>query len=271
MFTKKQMDELAEYMKTGRVENLNTPDLPQLDLPNWLPKEARDVLEEYVETVSKYKWNNARLYGDMWPHFIRYITTILPAFRDGTVKKNWQEIYEESPAVARRFAHHLLHIENDFDGAVRMYQKHKNEKECCTEMIQKAKALYDIMEEYHCHYYGHMLQENHHDIMEILKTLWENSQQALNEFQDETGDISYLFSDHFPITREFRAKEALPVFFCRKMSLFFLQEFGKPKHKAVADFINAIFDLPYSENEVTKLARKLKPLVKSDHSHFPKK
>lgn len=104
---------------------------------------------------------------------------------------------------------------------------------------------------------------NHHDLMNDLQKFWENSQQALSEFKDETDDISYLFSDHAPITREFRAKEALPVFFSRKMSLFFMQEFGKPKHRVVADFINVMFDVQYSENEVTKLARKLKPLLET--------
>jgi hypothetical protein len=271
MFTLKQSAEFKEYMKTARVEDLNTPDMPELDLPSWLPKEVQAVLTEHVEIISQKKWAKERLYVDMWPHFVRYVTRVLPAFRADTIRKVWQELYEESAPLTQRFARHLLQIENDFDGAVSMYQKHRNEKEYCAAMIQKAKELHDLMEEYQCHYYGHMLQKNHHRIMKNLKKFWKDSQQALSEFQDETGDISYLFSDHAPITREFRAKEALPVFFSRKMSLFFTQEFGKPKHKIVADFINVMFDVQYSENEVTKLARRLKPLWKPDNSYPPKK
>lgn len=263
MFTKKQIDEFEERIKITRVQDLDMPDMPRLDLPSWLPKDLQAVLIEHVDLLLQQKWSKARLYVDMWPHFVRYITTILPAFQENTLKENWQELYAESAPLTLEFAHYLLKIENDFDGAVSMYQKHRNEKECGAKMIQKAKELHDLMEEYHCHYYGHILQDNHHDLMDKLKKFGENSEQALNEFQVETGDVSYLFSARAPITREFRTQEAVPVFFARKMSLFFMQKFGKPKHRVVADFINVMFDVQYSENEVIKLARKLKPLLKT--------
>ena len=259
MLTSKELEEFKKHSDATRVEDLYTPDMPELQFPAWLPKDVGQALQEYVDSVSSQKFHEMRLFVDMWPAFVRYAQTVLPAFTEPSMREIWEELYDLSPSKTVRFASDLIMMENEFEGVITLFYKQKNEKECCERMIKKARELHDIMEEYHCHYYGQMLQDNHHTIMETLKTFCEDTQSELDEFKARTVDASYLHSEIFPITREYKSEKAAPIFFARKISLFFQEEFGKPKHRAVAEIINVMFGVDYDDNEIIKITKKVRP------------
>ena len=61
-------------------------------------------------------------------------------------------------------------------------------------------------------------------------------------------------------------KMFLPVFFVKKISLFFKQEFHKPFNRYVAEIISLLFDKHYSENDIIKITKTINKFVKGENS-----
>jgi hypothetical protein len=124
MYTDSQCKEILKYLDTARIEDLHTPDMPELNLPAWLPSEVNKVITHYVEMASGVKSQKMRLLIDIWPSYVKYVTRILPAFTDLFLEPIWVALHTESKEKTVDLARVLIHMENDFEGAVSMFMKH---------------------------------------------------------------------------------------------------------------------------------------------------
>lgn len=251
MFTKKEDKEFCQYLKTASIDDLFTPDLPEIQFPQWLRPEIQTILQGELEFIKEKKVARDRIFFDMYPHFVTYFNRVKPAFIKSDMKPVWEKLYNESPKATLDFVNVLLRIENKFYGGVRLIEKQKDEVKSYKRVIQKAEAFLDAMEEYKCHYYGHMLQDNHDGVVNIMTEFKVNSIQSLEEFKQDREDEPF-FCDYWPITRNYKADNALAIFFVRKIYSFFQDEFQKPMHNIVAKLVNAMFDTAYQENEIIK-------------------
>lgn len=253
MFTNKETKEFLEYIKTAK---LNKVEFPELNFPRWLPLGVKQQVLGYAKMINRNSDNeNARLFFDSYAYQVEMFERILPLYMDDSMKEMWSNLNKISKEKTISFAGCFFMIENGFDGAVAMCLKHRNEKECFNRLLKQVTKLKDIMEEYSCHYYGHMITDEFNKLEELLPLFQEKSIKELEDFKKETKDISYLVSDICPVTREFQNETALQIFFIRKISSAFRDVFKKPFNKYVADIINLIFLTSYIDNDIIKITK----------------
>lgn len=267
MFTSKQQAIFEEYLKTTTLDDLYTPELPEITLPKWLHPDIKSVVRSRLEFLKTQKNSPGRLYADMYPVMVEYFERIKPIFINPEMEFIWGDLCNKSVKSATRFASEVNLYENHYDGGIGLIEKKKDEIKCCKRMIKTTQQLYDVMEEYYCHYYGHMLQEKHFEIMELLKQFKEDTLDSLTEFQKEPIDGSMLFSNHWPMTRKCIGENGLTIFFIRKIYYFFQTEFGKPMYNNIAEIIQAIFKIPFDENHIIKHCTIVKSLLSEDSTN----
>lgn len=285
MFTDKEAKKIIQLLKNDYSENSpmfyvlesikekfqqltgQNIDFLNIGFPSWLPNNVKKVFEDYIQLVKSYKENKvSRIFFDFYSYGTKYLITISPVITSQLMEELWLSLNKISPEKTERFARELLGIENDFGGGLRLYFKHKEEKNCFEKILKKTEELQDLMEEYECHFYGHMVTDDFFNLQKNIDTFKEASTKELENFEQETKDISYLFSDLYPITREFKKDKALPIFFARKISLFLQKEFEKPFNKDVADMVNLMFKTEYIDNDIIKMTKPMKKFIKGENS-----
>ncbi|MCM1264648.1 MAG: hypothetical protein NC200_00485 [Candidatus Gastranaerophilales bacterium] len=232
MFTSKESKLLMEIFDNIELEEVI---FPEYKFPSWFPENLQNkVLEQetFIKSLNKEK---LRKFTDVYAMMVEYFNLVLPIFTDVQTKDMWIKLNKISSAKTENFINYIFFIANDFDGAISLYQKHLNEKECFIKILQKISELEELLEEYECHFYGHMLSEEFEPLKEKLQQFKEQSIPLLEDFQNETNNISYMNSNWRPITREYKSENALPIFFARKLSLYFKKEFNKPYNRYVAE------------------------------------
>ncbi len=254
MLTSKQSVEAIKRLETGSLSELDNRDFPTPLFADWLPQAAKDVISQNVELMYPMKQNKTRLVWDMWPQLVNEFMQVHPWFVAPAMKPVWDKIVKKHPNKVSELTRYLLRIPNDFVGATRLIYKHHDEVKSCERMIAKAKKLADAMEEYQCHYFGHMLFERHNELFDELGAMIASCSEKLKEFQKDRTPQSYSSPDN-PITRELRTESTMPVFFARKLSIFFREHFKKPMNDTVADMVNLIFSTTYTENNIVKFVK----------------
>ncbi len=260
------LESIKEKIKQLTGKNI---DFLNIDFPSWLPPNIKKVFEDYIQLVKSYKEDKvSKIIFDFYSHGTKYLMTISPIITSQLMEELWLSLNKISPEKTERFARELLGIENDFGGGLRLYFKHKEEKICFEKILKKTEELQDLMEEYECHFYGHMVTDDFFNLQKNIDAFRETSTKELDNFEQETKDISYLFSDLYPITREFKKEKALSIFFVRKISLYFQKEFGKPYNNYVAEMVNLMFQTSYIDNDIIKIAKPMKTFLKDEDSHL---
>lgn len=252
MFTRKQSEAFEEYMQSATLEDLDTPESPSIHLPHWLPIEIQTNIKEELIFIEEQKNSPARLYVDMYPAFVKYFNRLKPAYTSENLKDFWLSLYKESPEKTINFSSYLSRVENEYDGAIRLLYKHRAEIVTCERMLKEALKLYETMEEYACHYFGHMLQKNHSKLMEELAKFQKKTKKDLREFKKHCKGESYLFDDGWLLSRQHKSKNSLAIYFTRKIYLYFQKHFGKPMYNEISLILNATFKTNYTANEVLK-------------------
>ena len=240
-------------------------DFPQYTLPDWLPDGIKQIIEYIAGLCEVANNEQTRKIFDSYKLLVGYFTFVLPVFIDPSMKEMWLKLDKISDETTKKFAQAILLMQNEFEGAISMYYKHIAEKECFAKILKKCQELQELICEYHG-YYGHMYTTQLDILENAIDRFQKKSTQKLQKFEECTKDISYLNSDYHTITREFQSDSALPVFFVKKISLFFKQEFHKPFNRYVAEIISLLFDKHYSENDIIKITKTINKFVKGENS-----
>ncbi len=263
MFTDKEAKEFIKYVETAQLVDINFPDF---ELPNWLPDNLKNEIIIYTNSIKKFKDNPVRHMCDFYFFMTAYFIRVLPIFINPYMKEMWLKLNKISPEKTEQFIMRMLIMENDFQGALSLYFKHIGEKNCFNKILTKTEEIKDLLEEYQYHFYGHMITNEFFELEKIIKSFQKKSIKKLKVFEEDTKDISYLFSSWRPITREYQSEKALPIFFARKIALYFREEYNKPYNAYVAEIVSLIFDKTYSENEIIKMTKPIKKFLKSENS-----
>lgn len=267
MLTSKELEILSEYLATAKLEDLYTPDIPQVNLPSWITSDVRLIVEEQINMMASYQNDRVRLKYDVYSLFVHYFTRVIVVFTDNRMQTIWNKLNTFSGDAAKDFARVLFFIENAYDGALTLIDKHKDEIKSYKKVIALAEQLHDAMEEYSCHYYGHMTQNNHAEIMDDLKLFRIDSIRSLDEFIQYTRSDSYMSASYWPITRKCHGDKSLAIFFIRKIYHFFQRNFGKPMYNDIAHIIDVIFKLPFNENDIIKHCSMMKTIDCEDSTN----
>lgn len=263
MFTSKEVKLFMANFNDITLEEIH---FPEYQLPLWFPKNLENKIKEQEKLIKSLNKEKLRKFIDVYAMMVEYFNFILPIFIDTEMKEMWLKLNKTSNYKTENFVNYIFLIANDFDGAISLYHKHLDEKECFINILQKINELEELLEEYECHFYGHMFSEEFEPLKEKLQQFKEKSLPLLEDFQNETNSISYINSDWRPISREYKSKNALPIFFARKLSLYFKKEFNKPCNRYVAGIISLLFDKHYSENDIIKITKPINKFIKSENS-----
>jgi hypothetical protein len=269
MFTDNQLKELDDIYSSLSLDDLDTPDLPKIKFPDWLPSIVQSKVKERLQSVEEKKNDPNRLYiavyfFDLYPYLARNFQTLQPLFTDVRMRPIWEKLTKISEEKTEQFIIRLFKFKNDYDGGMHLVEKHRDEIRSCQRMLDATQKLLDAMEEYHYHYYGHMLQDNFHDIMATLEVFKKDTAISLEEFKQTPQDASKLFSNHWPMTRKSNMENALAIFFIKKIFLFFQKEFQTPMYNFIAEIISIIFQLDLEENQIIKHCMTVIPLLSED-------
>ncbi len=269
MFTDNQIKELDDIYSSLSLDDLDTPDLPRIKFPDWLPSIVQSAVDKQLQSLEKKKNDPNRLYlavyfFDLYPYYARNFQMLQSLFTDRRMRPIWEKLSKISEEKTKEFISHLFKFENDYDGGMSLVEKHRGEIKSCQRMLDVTQKLLDAMEEYHCHYYGHMLQDNFHDIMATLEVFKKDTAISLEEFKQTSQDASKLFSRHWPMTRKSNMENALAIFFVKKIFLFFQEAFKDPMYNFIAEIISTIFQFDLEENQVIKHCMTVIPLLSED-------
>lgn len=263
MFTSKEAKLFMENFKDIKLEEIP---FPEYQLSSWFPENLQNKIKEQEELIKSLNKEELRKFFDVYAMMVEYFNLVIPIFIDAGMKEIWLKLNKISNSKTEKFISYIFHIANDFEGAISLYNKHLNEKECFNNILQKINELEELLEEYECHFYGHMLTEEFEPLKEKLQIFKEKGIPLFENFKEMTNNISYISSDWRPITREYKSETALPIFFARKISLFFKQEFKKPYNRYVAEIVSLLFDKHYSENDIIKITKPINKFVKGENS-----
>ncbi len=243
-------------------------DLSDIVLPDWLPAIVQKKVKEYIEMVESHKNDKvSELLCDFYGTQVLQIKKLLPVFTtDSEIKRMWQSLDKISPEKTEKLVYVLFQMDSDFQIAINMYHKHKDEKKCFNKILSSINEAKDLMEEYQCHFYGHMITDEFIQLQKDIEKFNVVSLEELEIFEQQTKDISYLFTDLAPVTREYKAKTALQVFYTRKLLLFFENEFGKSYYDYIAEIISIIFDRTYETSDIIKITKPIKQFIKGENS-----
>jgi hypothetical protein len=245
-----------------KKNNAKELELPIVNLPQWLPLEIKTAVGEHLAFIIEQKDAPIRKYFDLYSYLIRCFNRTQIIFTDNKMKELWGFLYKKSPSITVDFAKlFFFNLENDYDGATTMLDKHQAEIKSSEKIIKLAEKLYAEMESHRFWFYGHTVQDNHDDLAEELKNLRTNMLHDLNLFKEHIKSESYMFGSHWPITRKNKSDKALAIFFIRKIYAYFLEQFDKPMYNHIATIINIIFSTDYNENDVTKFSDILKKTI----------
>lgn len=253
--------EVQEFLSKIEVEKL---DFPEYILPNWLPMSVKSAVEYYIDTIKITNNEQLRKTFDSYKLLLGYFKLVLPIFIDPCLKEMWLKLDKISSKKTEKFVQVIFLIQNNFESAIIMYYKHIAEKKCFEKILQKTEELQELFEEYR-NYYGHMYTTQLDILENAIDRFQKKSKPKLQNFEEHTKNISYLNSDYHPVTREFKSESALPVFFAKKISLFFKQEFNKPYNRYVAEIVSLLFDKHYSENDIIKITKPINKFAKGEN------
>ncbi|KTD54916.1 hypothetical protein Lsai_2508 [Legionella sainthelensi] len=261
MFTQKQTKLFEEYLDSTTVNDLFTPDLPIIEFPSWLHPEIIGTLEHKLNKLEEQKNSPARLYFDFYSMLVFNFKRLIPLFTNSRMQPIWADLCNHSIEITIEFIRSLFCYENHYDGGIRLLEKQNDEIQSCKRMIKQTEKLHDAMEEYQCHYYGHMIQDNHNELMELLVKFKDKTVKSLGEFKESPLDGTKLFSEHWPMTRKCTGENALAIFFSRKIYYFFQTKFNKPMYNYIAEIVGVIFNCSFSDNQIIKLCKVMKPFI----------
>ncbi|HEU5280992.1 MAG TPA: hypothetical protein VFU82_03315 [Gammaproteobacteria bacterium] len=236
----------------------NKPPFPEINLPKWISPGIRSAVDKHLEFMRTQK--NApikmREMFDLYAYLVHIFNKVKTVFTDQRMKPIWCKLESISKEETAAFASNLLHrIENDYDGALTLIQKHRDEALASEKVIATAKLLIKEMESYQSWFYSHMLQENHNELTAILYKFIDGTTADLDQFKEHTAEDSYMFCDLWPINRQNKDKNSLPIFYMRKIYIFFMESFGTPMYSNVAEIVNVIFGTEYTENHAVKYCK----------------
>ena len=262
MYKKKEFETLEDIYSNLKLEDLPNEQIPDFTIPNWLPLKLKEKLKEEVRLLTTIKTNlDLRFPVDMYMQELGYFKKYIIAFTDESLKDLWTSLYNISEDKTLSLAREIMSMENYYGGAIGLYNKHKNEIKSCKKLLNNAKKLMDSMEEYQCHYFGHMLQENHQEIYELLEEFYTNTENDLKDFENEMGGLEDYASDLWPVSREYNSDNALPIYCIRALTIFFMSNFNKPMYSYTEQLVNTIFDTEFIENEIIKHAKYAKEFL----------
>ena len=240
--------------------DLSKPTFPIIKIPKWLQPEIKQVLLDFLDHLKYLKKLRSHENFDRYAYFVHIFNTVKKVFTVISMKPVWEKLVSISKEAAENFALILfLGIQNKYDHALDLIEKHKNEIKSCEKVIVFAQKLVDQMESYQHLFFGHMLQDNHDDITDTLKNFIQNTAASLNEFKNTEAVTSSNIYRLYPMTRQSRDKNSLAIFYMRSIYLFFKESFKKPMYEIIADIVNTIFNTKYTETDAVKYCATRQP------------
>lgn len=236
----------------------NIPAFPVVQISKRLPEEIRVAIEKHLDFLHQQKNAPCLPLIDLYALIVSYFERIKPIFSDETLIPIWNNLYKKSPEATLTLVHKLLKIENDYEHAMKLQYKHREEIKHGKKMLREAKKISQTMTEHITNFYGHMLPDNSEKMLETLSEFIRDSRIRHANFKEHIKSDEYLFSDYWPISRKHKTEKALMIFFIRKIYHHFYTTFGSPMCRYIAEIIRAIFGAYYSDNEIIKFCNAMK-------------
>ena len=255
MFTKEEVLDYIGPIKTKTLDELHTPEVPTIKFPNWLHPEIQHCLQEHLNILNKEKSNLFRVYNDHYPHAIRYLNRIIPAFTASEMKDFWQRLCEHSIPKTIEFTTNLLTFENNFEAAVnRKDNRFKRELHLEKNVFQACGDLLYAINEAQLHGVDLCSVEDFDLICHYLPLVKDRLIVHHRLSQKEIRTLPFD-AETYPITRKYKEENSLAISFIRSIYEFFVSNFSKPMYQEISLFSQVIFKTTYTENEIIKLTR----------------
>lgn len=219
MLTSKESKTFFDFIDKVSLEELSPPS-PPAKLPEDYPfPSIAKHFNNYIDMIITHQNQKLTIVVGIYDQMVCIAERVSRLLLEPGVNEIWRSLYVINHAAMERFIFTLFSIERDYYHALGLIQKQQNEKMCYEKVIEQAQKLRDIMEEYECHYYGHMLQDNHFDLMDTLNDFIKKSETSLADFEPNTPQS--IFCKLWPLSRKTQNEDALRVFFIRKIYLSF--------------------------------------------------
>lgn len=257
-YTYKLQNELGkskeEILKILKIENV---ELPKINLIKNFPKNLEESLNSRISFIESFKDIRDRFPHDILKISVSYLKLSLPAFQNESLINHWIKLNNLSNKGSEEFIGQITwHISHDYDWMLGLSNEHANELHHGKYIKKHCEELINLMENYQNLYFGHFITEKFINLQETLDRFIPDLESSIKEF--ETDRIESYKSSLWPITREYKSQDAKSLFFARRIYFFFKKIFNKPLHNINADFVNAIFETSYTENDIIKTVKSFK-------------
>jgi hypothetical protein len=221
-------------------------------VPFWLPLPIKSKFEEYVNLTKQPGNGPSRILHEHFRLNVRSTKLVFPAFLDPSTEEIWHKLVGLSEEVSLEFVDELLRMENDFEGIIELFHKTQAEITQGKKIVGDMEILLEDIEDYYG-FYSHFIEEAWKPTLKDLRTLKVNLMASIDKFEQDHNSITKYACDFAPFSRQFKGDTAKPIFFARKINLFFVERYQKPMHEEVAIFINTIFKTAYTGNQIIKM------------------
>lgn len=220
-----------------------------------LPKEIHPMIRELIAS------DHVRIGGaESWQY-------MKPAFIDAHALNAWGKICKRhSKEEVAEFIRSFIHLQFKYRAAQNLRAKMEQAKHLDETLSVMGNARERLEGKL-----VHVSSTYEQSWVDILRVIQENREEltALNsgEYLD-----SELFALFFPLSRNKEQEKAEAFFVMRALVLAAYMSFTKPYHRAIAAFVNAMFDAGLTYSDISNNTRNIKDLLykleKPDKSYY---
>ncbi len=254
MFTKEEMLEYIGPSKLKDLDELDTPEVPEIKFLPSLHPAIKEFLQEHLDFLNKTKKDPFRVYDDYYPSRIKYLNRVQGMFTKKEMKSFWDKLCQESVPKTLDFIILLLSIENNFNNAIRkkdyIYEKELKKGEEVIKIMDE--LIYALNEgEFNCFKQLNTV-EGFYDIQKFLPKFKAAFSAKYEEVKKSYRNIPFD-PERYPLTRKYKESNSLAIAFIRSIHAFFMKNFGKPMYSDIALISEIVFQTSYIENYIVKL------------------
>lgn len=213
-------------------------------LPRWIPNHTKSEIGKKFSDIVNEQYKR-ELY-EKW-EFVHAV------FTKESLKPTWKKLSDYPEEDINTFASEIFNLPHNWDDQLALENRRLEYEKKLNKSIHKlitAKKELDKASLY-----------KNAEVEEAWNIIEANLQKRLFEMdkKDDCNYADYYFSSFIsPLTRKKNVENAHPIYCMRWLSLVARVVFNQPLNDVVADFVNAIFETIFSQDDVASYTKDIK-------------
>ncbi|RUR12403.1 hypothetical protein [Legionella septentrionalis] len=226
----------------------NNDDLNEFALPDTLNSEIKQFVLDKYEEIKLKKNNDYISEFDSYSHELRYFNRIINLFAAQSMVSIWDELINKSTKKTLTVISMLFEYEKIYDEGKQFVEKKKKEITALEHYLDTLNQLFQANETVPAKMFNQEL------IVSVINEIGV-CEQEIEERKNKIKTEAYFQNGYLPLTRKNTMKNALVIFFIRKIYFEFMTEYGIPMYGIIESIIDQIFDAELNQNQIIKYCK----------------